>query len=102
MKCVICGRQIEKSEYNNAALCSSQCFSRLHWKEILDDNAIIIDGRCYHVGTERRHGFLGHAGREFVIRKDSGETIKTNNLWSDGEIPDFAHRPDNAKFISKG
>lgn len=102
MNCVICGKQIEKSEYTNANLCSKQCSNRLFWKEVLDDKAIIIDGKCYHVGTERRYGVLGHSGREFVIQKNSGEIIKTNNLWSDGEIPDFAYQPDNAKFISKG
>ena len=102
MHCIVCGRQIEKSDYNNASLCSKQCFDRLFWKEVLDDSAIIIDGKCYHVETERQHGVLGHAGREFVIQKDSGEIIRTNNLWSNGEIPDFAHRPDNARFVSKG
>lgn len=99
MKCVICGKEIEKSKYTNAVLCSSECFKRLFWKEALDDEALIIDGECYHVEPEKKHGVKGFGGREFTIQKADGEIIKTTNLWHQGEIPDYAYRPDNAKFI---
>ena len=101
MKCVICGKEIEKSKYANAVLCSTECFKRLFWKEALDDTALIIDDECYHVEPENESGTRGFGGREFTIQKNDGEIIKTTNLWHQGEIPDYAYQPDNAKFIGK-
>lgn len=99
MNCVICGKEIKESKYLNANLCSTECFKRLYWEEMLDDEALIIDGECYHVVSEKSHGARGFGGREFTIQKSDGEIIKTTNLWRQGKIPDYAFRPDNAKFI---
>jgi hypothetical protein len=54
MKCVICGKEIEESKYMNAVFCSTECFKRFIWPEILDDAALIIDGECYHVEQIRK------------------------------------------------
>ena len=48
MKCVICGKEIEKSKYLHKALCSRECFCIDFWNDCLDDKAIIINGECYH------------------------------------------------------
>ena len=101
MNCIICGKNIEKSKYTNATLCSAECFMQLYWKEALDDKALIIDGECYHVAPEKNHGARGFGGREFTIQKANGEIIKTSNLWRQGKIPDYAYRQDNAKFVGK-
>ena len=104
-KCKICGKEFEDSPfYDNLHLCSQECFHIDFWNRTLDDRAIIIDGECYHDGgnapNEKRTYLLGHAGREFTIQfKDTGEIIKTNNLWYNGVIPKERNVEDNAVFL---
>ena len=106
MKCVICGKEIEKSQYTNAVLCSSKCFNKHFWLEIIaeKDKHIIIDGKCYcdggNVDEPNHHMFLGFSGRRFWIRFKDGSTLTTNNLWYQGEIPDEfrGELPDTAEF----
>lgn len=103
MKCVICGKEIEKSSYANKVLCSSACFHEDFWNECLDEDAIIVNGECYHDGgrkPEGYSGFLGHSGREFTIKMlADGSVINTNNLWYNGEVPEERKVPDNAVFV---
>lgn len=106
MRCVICGKEIEKSSYSNAVLCSSECFHKHFWLEIIaeKDKHIIVNGECYYDGgnvdLKSPHGFLGFGGRRFWIRFKDGKTSTTNNLWYNGKIPDeFRDRlPDTAEF----
>ena len=102
-RCIICGKEIEKSEFLNADLCSSECFSVLFWNENLDDTAIIIDGICYHDGGRNKThlGFRGFGGAEFKIQMNDGRIIETNNLWMNGKIPAERNIKDNAKFIKE-
>lgn len=103
MKCVICGKEIEKSMYSNAVLCSSACFHEHFWDDTLDETAIIIKGECYHDGGMKPanySGFLGFSGRRFRIQMNDGRIIETNNLWYNGEIPKERNIEDNAIFIS--
>ena len=103
MKCIICGKEIEKSNYMNAVLCSSKCFSVNFWNECIDDKAIIINGECYHDGGKKPKGysgFMGHGGALFKIKMNNGEIIETNNLWYNGEIPKDRNIQDNAVFIT--
>ena len=102
MKCVICGKEIEKSMYSNADLCSRACFGEYFWNDTLDETAIIINGECYHDGGMKPAGytgFLGHAGRYFKIQMNDGRIIETNNLWYNGEVPKERCVKDNAVFI---
>lgn len=101
MKCAICGKEFKKSMYSHKMLCSSECFVIDFWNKCLDENAIIIDGRCYHDGGRQPDGtiFLGFGGREFTIEMNDGRIIKTNNLWHNGEVPKERNVKDNAKFI---
>lgn len=104
MKCIICGKEVEKSMYSNACLCSSDCFSVNFWNECLDDSAIIINGECYHDGGTKPSdfkGFLGHAGHVFTIRMKDGRVFSTNNLWYNGEVPEERQISDNAEFITQ-
>ena len=106
MKCTVCGKEIEKSCYSNAVLCSSKCYCLNFWQEIITEKEehIIINGQCYYddgeVKNPDRHLFLGHAGRRFWIKFFDGRTITTNNLWSQGDIPEEFREelPDNAEF----
>lgn len=100
--CKICGKPIKVIKYS-VPICSRACFYIDFWNETLDDEAIIINGECYHDGgyisNRNRYEFLGHAGRIFYIQKNTGERIKTNNLWYNGVIPPERHIKDNAKFV---
>ena len=103
MKCVICGKEIEKSRYGNNILCSSVCWNINYWNEVLaDPNTLIIDNVAY-IDDGRKpkdyRGFLGFGGREFAIETNDGRTISTNNLWCRGDIPLERHAQDNAKFV---
>lgn len=104
MKCVICGKEIEKTKYFNPELCSNECFKIWYWDKQLDDKAIIIDGICYHDGGRKRKsydGYLGFGGCEFKIRMNDGRMIETNNLWHNGIVPKERNIKDNAQFIIK-
>ena len=61
MKCEICGKEIEKSSYSNAILCSSECFGKHFWNEIVKDknNRIIINGNCYVDGGNKPNAICG-------------------------------------------
>lgn len=107
MKCEICGKEIERSLYNGNVLCSSECFHKMYWKQIIaeKDKHIIINGQCYYdegeVENPSPYQFLGHSGRGFHIRFKNGEMLYTNNLWSQGDIPKeyLSELPDNAEFV---
>jgi hypothetical protein len=44
--------------------------------------------------------FYGHGGREFAIRLSDGSLVRTNNLWSGGQVAArfLSRMPDNATF----
>jgi len=108
LKCEICGKEIERSHYSNAILCSSECFEKHYWKRIIaeKDQHIIIDGNSYCDGGDVKNPnsdmFLGCSGCRFWIRFKDGRTITTNNLWVQGRIPDEfrAELPDTAEFYT--
>lgn len=104
MKCKVCGKEITEPQYSEP-ICSHKCFIENFWDEALDDEAIIIEGVCYHDGGYKDphlyNGFLGCAGRKFVIQMNDGRVTVTNNLWYNGEIPEERKVPDNAKFITE-
>lgn len=72
MKCIICGKELEKSAYSNAPLCSSECWLIDYWNKIVaeKDEHIIINGECYYddgdVTNPDRYSFLGCGGRRFL------------------------------------
>lgn len=100
MRCARCGSQIVRSiagEY-----CSKKCFSESFWEDALDNEAIIIDGVCYHDGGMKPKGymgFLGFGGRLFKIKMNDGKVIETNDLWCQGTIPVELNVEDNATFM---
>lgn len=98
MTCVVCGNEIEKSCYINKVLCSGKCFLENFWNECLDDEAIIIDGKCFHDGgkTECDKGF---GGKRFKIKMSDGRIIETDNLRYNGTVPKERKIKDNARFL---
>lgn len=108
VKCVICGKEIEKSSYCNDILCSSECFSEHHWRgkeeERIKENprTARIEGSHYYIGDEEdKGGFRGYGGSLFIIKFDDGRIIKTTNLWCQGTIPQHKREslPNNAVFL---
>ena len=108
MNCIICGKEIEKSRYTNAVLCSSECecFHINFWNEkveIKDDPRMArIQGKQYFISIEDKNLLSrGFSGEKFKIRFFDGREVITTNLWCNGKIPE-SHKellPDNAEFI---
>lgn len=104
VKCEICGKEIEKSNWRNAVLCSDECFTINFFRECLDASAIIVNGQCYHDGGYGRshNGFKGFGGSVYKLRSlRTGEEFVTDNLWSNGVIPDIMRidHPDTHIFV---
>lgn len=108
VRCEVCGKEIEKSQYFGNILCSGECFTINFWRRIIaeKDKHIVINGVCYcdvgNVDNPLMNQTLGHAGRRFWIRFKDGSTLTTNNLWYQGKIPDeFRDElPDTAEFYT--
>ena len=104
MKCEVCGREIEKSNYATKVLCSHKCFLEDFWNNCLNEEAIIIDGVCYHAFDEKPdgyNGFLGYGGKRYYILKNNGDFFTTNDLWCNGDVPEERNIKDNAQFITE-
>lgn len=73
--------------------------SKEFWKETLDDAAVIVNGRCYHIGDEdSKSPFRGFDGAPWIIEFFDGRTVHTTNLWYNGRIPPELGVQDNARF----
>lgn len=106
-KCRVCGKEFTDSTfYHSNDVCSYQCHTTEYWHNILDDNAIIIKGHCFHdhgafiPGTVKRPPVTGFSGRQFKIRFTDNRELETNNLWHDGRIPTELNITDNAEIVS--
>lgn len=106
MKCCICGKEIEKSSYSSLLppLCDNrECFTEQFWQEIINDKYhLFINHRAYCASKEKNPVFKGFGGAKYKIRKlDTGEIIETDNLWTNGELPEkyWDQVKDNAEFI---
>jgi hypothetical protein len=108
--CKECGRLIS-TDYDRKTkedmIARQLCFRCSFWHEIIADiknpRRCIIDGRSYIVVEAPRDMPLrcrGFAGRTFKIEWLDGRKVITNNLWTNGPIPQrFLDRLlDNAKF----
>ena len=49
VRCEVCGKEIEKSQYFGNVLCSGECFTINFWRRIIaeKDKHIVINGVCY-------------------------------------------------------
>ena len=106
MNCIICGKEIEKSKFSNAVLCSSECFHINFWNGMVADKdsplSVRAHGVQYHIGREdSKSSFRGFYGRHFVIQFFDSRIVETTNLWMNGDIPERYKSKllDNAIFI---
>lgn len=113
-KCKQCGFE-EDANYSpdvrSRLLAREVCFEcdfwakRVQMRKDNDPNALVIDGRHYHILTDDPRipkEMRGFGGRMFRIKLlPSGREITTSNLWSQGQIPDLFRPdlPDNAEFL---
>lgn len=99
MKCKCCQKEFEKLPFTNCY--SSECLQNDFWDNALDNDAVIINGNCYHISPDDEPdcGFLGHDGIEFKIQFNDGRVVVTHNLWHNGKIPRERNIHNNAKFI---
>ena len=100
MNCIICGNRIRHSYYFKMGMCGKKCYNKWRWDKLLDDKAIIIGGKCYHI--KPCNITRGLVSTHYTIKMlETGEVISTNDLWYEGDIPKEYQRPDNAIFLLK-
>ena len=83
------------------------CFNCNFWTNIINEDkehpeiVVIVDKNHYQIAPEQTpkkwRGFGGHL---WNIVFNDGRTVKTTNLWHQGDIPEYfqSQLPDNAKF----
>ena len=105
LECEICGKQIEKSQYYDNVICSSECFTKHYWMERVKNRdskrQVIAKGVVYQIGDENDiSSFRGFSGAKFVIHFFDKRKVFTSNLWHNGTVPDEFRGllPDNAEF----
>lgn len=104
-----CGRWESLRRWRTGTIAHhGKCFYCNFWETRIreaDERTVVIDGHRYEVDLKNPMSpprpFLGFAGRVFTIRFHDGREVTTNNLWTQGEIPErFRERiPDNAEFV---
>ena len=105
LECEICGKQIEKSQYYDNIICSSECFTKHYWLERVKNKdskrQVVAKGVVYQISDENDiSSFRGFDGAKLVIHFFDGRKVFTSNLWHNGTVPDeFRDQlPDNAEF----
>lgn len=82
-------------------------FEKKFWEEALKDPfAIIVGGTCLHFGKETNEPCLkGFASSKFkfeiledTLMYNKGDFIESTNVWYRGDVPDWCHVKNNAKF----
>ena len=107
-----CGKWDSPSNWSKDSLISGLCFDCSFWENLItkaeqrESGSIRIDGHHYYVDLKNpiKGGIPSHrgfAGRSWNIRFRDGATVRTDNLWYQGQIPErFKDRlPDNADFV---
>jgi len=109
--CNICGGLIVADfipEVNEELFSNQLCYSCNFWMKKVGQDYLIIDNHLYKDGGRfvgeihpDKLNLCGFGGRKFVIEKDNGEVIKTNNLWHIGRVPKRFEGlfKNNAKFL---
>ena len=113
IKCSICGKTEDTSKFiepmAEQLIKTKLCFSCNFWTEqhALDVHErkehgyAIIDGAHYVLKPSAKSGFIGFAGRKFIIKFHDGAIVECNNLWHQGKVPQQFEdiMPDNAVFL---
>jgi len=106
--CRCCGKTYIKN-FDPEVYPEGNCFEcsfwleRVRWGEENDQTQVIVNGHHYTIGIDDSNDFgpKGFGGRQFVVQFFDGRLISTNNLWTQGTIPNQFREmlPDNAVFL---
>ena len=106
--CQCCGKTYTKNLDPEVYL-GANCFDcsfwleKAQWMKEKEYRQVMVNGHHYMIGIDDSNDFApkGFGGRQFVIQFFDGRLISTNNLWSQGTIPDRFREilPDNAVFL---
>jgi hypothetical protein len=99
--CSFCGEVFDTLKYNEGSIRTimtdnNACFNCAFWIEkvnVHDENVFITPD------LQRRHGsvinknvvkgFIGSGGRNFFVKYNDGRVMVYNNVWFQGDVPDF-------------
>lgn len=82
------------------------CFDCDYWQDRVENqnskSQVVIDQVVFQIGPKGEL-FKGCSGKEFTIKRSSGEIVVTNNLWVNGRIPNHFKDliADNATFVEE-
>jgi len=104
--CQCCGKSYTKKLMEEVYQ-ESNCYDCSFWlrkteyPDYVANRRAIIDGEHYMVYAETDGLTRGSGGRRVVVEFFDGRVIESNNLWSQGKIPDRFREmlQDNAVFI---
>ena len=113
VNCSVCGERDDTNKYLDDTrmrlIFRGVCFECDFWWNLIllkdDPNSIRIEGHHFFISEEKLPNdqlhWAGFSGREFEIKFNDGRMIETNNLWSQGTIPDRFKKQlnDNAYFV---
>jgi len=113
--CKTCGKPFTERSDNYIhipEIAEGDCFSCYHWKKVWtsvenDDFESVITEDFEHHTVNVQHpmssdprSWLGYSGQLWTIQFYDGREVRTNNLWRQGNIPEFwrESHPPNARF----
>lgn len=96
LECVECGAPDEANYVNREhLLAESICIVCYHWRDILENHSsasVITDSWNHFEIAPPSNGSSstkGHGGRKFTVTFTDGRVVNTDNLWSQGVIPEW-------------
>ena len=104
--CQCCGKHYTRYLSPEVYL-GKNCYDCSFWlgktdyPEYMKPHQVVINGEHFMAYAETDGRIKGHGGRRVNIKFFDGRVTSTNNLWSQGIIPDRFRvlLPDNAEFI---
>lgn len=112
--CTRCGSPRDESKWTSGSLRAGLCHTctfwaeKVEWRDQKDPRAIRFRGVHYYDGgnrpAARDRWSLGFSGAKWHIEMADGRVIETNNLWSQGGIPEDwrTELPDNCLSMEEG
>lgn len=84
------------------------CFHCAFWKRQLRDrtkDTFIVNGQHYRGRfipntNEKSKRFMGCGGADFFVKYNDGRVAHYNDVWHQGEVPDWPEFKDNAVIIT--
>ena len=112
MDCKHCGRDIAdttkrmSADVGDRCLRHGECWRCNFWMEIarnMDQFTVVDAGEVYRIALHPVAGYRGFGGRRWVVKFKDGKQLHTDNLWSNGRVPEHLREylPDNATVMAE-